>query len=131
MLHGGGLPMAIKMAVPHSNHTVLRGHSGPVYSLDVTQNGRHVLSASEDTSGACCVPLPVSSLLCSPVAPPTVRLWDLTRSECVTAYHGHAYPVFDVALRYPGGVGQWGVTLWGLWLGLGFGCVWVHVVCVC
>ena len=45
-------PMATDMALPHSNHAVLRGHSGPVYSLALTQSGRHVLSASEDTSGA-------------------------------------------------------------------------------
>ena len=45
--------MPTEMVRPYSNHTVLRGHSGPVYSLECTQNGRHMLSASEDSSGLC------------------------------------------------------------------------------
>ena len=161
--------MPTEMVRPYSNHTVLRGHSGPVYSLECTQNGCHMLSASEDSSGLCahvcvfvcarvcvcahvcvfvcacvcvcahvcvcvcvcvrtcvclcvcvCVCACVSVLSCGVIAvvPPTVRLWDLTHSECVASYQGHAYPVFDVALRYTAG----GVFLGGGGWGVGGGC---------
>ena len=68
-----------------------------------------------------CVCVCVSVLSCGVIAvvPPTVRLWDLTHSECVASYQGHAYPVFDVALRYTAGAG----LSMGVGLGLWGGCV--------
>lgn len=54
--------------------TRLVGHSGPVYSVNWTQCGRYVLSASED--GA-------------------IRLWSTDLKTDLVAYQGHNYPVWS------------------------------------
>ena len=61
-----------------SDHCVLLGHYGPVYSTCFDSVGQYMLSASEDT---------------------TVRLWHTQRRSSAVCYRGHAYPVWDVAFR--------------------------------
>ena len=53
----------------------LRGHTGPVYDMEFTDDSNYLLSVSEDTY---------------------MRLWDVARGECVAKYSGHNYPVFRV-----------------------------------
>ena len=62
-------------ARPAVPHMLLCGHSAPVYGLDFSPDGEHLLSCSTDF---------------------TVRLWSLELQACLCVYTGHAYPVWDV-----------------------------------
>ncbi|OMJ13147.1 Transcription initiation factor TFIID subunit 5 [Smittium culicis] len=53
----------------------LIGHSGPVYSLDISSDNKFMISGSEDK---------------------TVRLWNLDTYSNLVSYRGHNYPVWDV-----------------------------------
>ena len=55
--------------------SILRGHSGPVYDVSYTAQGRYLMSVSEDT---------------------TMRLWDLKSGVNKAIYHGHSYPIWSV-----------------------------------
>ena len=55
--------------------SILRGHSGPIYDLAFTSQGRYLMSVSEDT---------------------TMRLWDLKSGVNKAIYQGHAYPIWSV-----------------------------------
>lgn len=58
--------------------SVLWGHSGPVYGVDLSYDGRFLLSGSGDHS---------------------VRLWSVAMGANLVAYKGHTYPVWDVQVR--------------------------------
>mmetsp|Transcript_8326 Transcript_8326/g.25027 ORF Transcript_8326/g.25027 Transcript_8326/m.25027 type:complete len:687 (-) Transcript_8326:148-2208(-) len=58
------------------NGTKLVGHSGPVFSVDLSLCGRYLLSGSEDG---------------------TVRLWSVQLKTDLVAYRGHNHPVWSVA----------------------------------
>lgn len=58
----------------------LTGHTGDVYSVAVTPDGRYALSGSEDR---------------------TVRWWDLDSGRCLRALTGHG-PVLSVAVTPDG-----------------------------
>lgn len=60
----------------------LRGHSGPVYSLDFSPDKLMLLSSSEDTS---------------------IRLWSLLTWTCLVVYKGHLFPVWKVVFSPHGG----------------------------
>jgi transcription initiation factor TFIID subunit 5 len=60
----------------------LRGHSGPVYSLDFSPDKMMLLSSSEDTS---------------------IRLWSLLTWTCLVVYKGHLFPVWKAVFSPHGG----------------------------
>ena len=55
---------------------VLRGHSGPVYSLAFSRDDHYVISGSQDG---------------------TARLWGVLQRACLVVYRAHATPVWTVA----------------------------------
>ena len=57
----------------------LLGHCGAVYSTCFDGRAGYLLSSSEDC---------------------TIRLWDVDSRSCAVCYHGHQYPVWNVAFRY-------------------------------
>ena len=71
-------PIGLRKKGSCSDHCVLLGHHGPVYSTCFNSTGQFLLSASEDS---------------------TVRLWHTGRCSSAVCYRGHAYPVWDVNFR--------------------------------
>lgn len=63
-------------------HRYLRGHSGPVYSLDFSPDKMALLSSSEDCS---------------------IRLWSLLTWTCIVVYKGHLFPVWKAVFSPHGG----------------------------
>ncbi|MBI5242700.1 MAG: protein kinase [Elusimicrobia bacterium] len=59
----------------------LRGHSGPVSSVAISPDERHILSASADK---------------------TMRLWNLATGQCLCVFEGHAGPVSSAAVSPDG-----------------------------
>ena len=64
---------------PMSSIPPLLGHRGAVYGMCFNNKGQYLLSSAEDC---------------------TVRLWDVDKRSCLVCYHGHQYPVWNVAFRY-------------------------------
>jgi len=60
----------------------MRGHSGPVYSIDFSPDKSTMLTTSEDT---------------------TIRLWSLITWSCLVVYKGHLYPVWKAVFSPHGG----------------------------
>ena len=61
--------------------TVLRGHSGPVYSVSFSPDGRHIISGSEDGM---------------------IKVWNATSGEEVRTLEGHERRVFSVVFSPDG-----------------------------
>ncbi|CAL8141321.1 unnamed protein product [Orchesella dallaii] len=74
----------VRMMDDHSAepNRCLRGHSGPVYSLDFAPDKAYLLSSSEDCS---------------------IRLWSLLTWTCLVVYKGHLFPVWKAVFSPHGG----------------------------
>ncbi|OMJ09985.1 Transcription initiation factor TFIID subunit 5 [Smittium culicis] len=66
----------------------LIGHSGPVYSLDISSDNKFMISGSEDKTGKVQKLILFFAL--------TLRLWNLDTYSNLVSYRGHNYPVWDV-----------------------------------
>ncbi|KAJ3324149.1 Transcription initiation factor TFIID subunit 5 [Boothiomyces sp. JEL0866] len=80
--------VANRPEIPAPAPTSLIGHSGPIYGLDFSSDGKYLLSASEDKSG-----IEISNV---------VRLWSTETKSALVSYKGHNYPIFDVAFANQG-----------------------------
>jgi WD40 repeat protein len=68
-------------AKTHAHSGQLTGHTGPVYSVAFSTDGRRLVSASSDH---------------------TVRLWDVADRKCVAVLQGHTDEVFTAAFHPDG-----------------------------
>jgi len=102
---------------------VLLGHTGPVYAVGFTRDGRHVITGSTDTtlrlwdvaSGACRATLmghrdavyalavtPDSRLAVSGSEDESLRIWELASGTCRTVMTGHNSSVCAVSVASDG-----------------------------
>ena len=117
-----GQPMTKQKTLPLAN-SVLKGHTAPVGSVAVTQDGRRIISGSFDktirvwdlNSGKCTAVLkghisgvnsvavtPDGSCVISGSFDETVRVWDLKSRKSIRNYKGHINAVLDVSVTPDG-----------------------------
>ena len=65
------------------NLATLRGHSGIIYSVQITPDGRFAVSGSGDK---------------------TIKIWDLAVKRCIGTLEGHQSDVYSIALSRDGGL---------------------------